>query len=475
MSDRERPQDPPSESEMGRLRRAKDEALDRLLRIPGVHTVGVGYKRRGGEVTDELSVVVYVDRKQPPDEIRAEWLIPREIRFFLESAGEETVVSTDVVERPRAVEYPHLANGALETRVRPVPGGRSIQGGSGGGTLGGWMWDDLNDAPVLLSNNHVLGSTVGANVYQPWGSFAAADQIADNVRTGSMDATIAAPTDSSHVVYEIEGVGPAVYETATAVLNMQVEKSGATTEHTTGYVVAVNLTKNHLGSTNDFEVMPDTGQSKFAYFGDSGSLIVERTHPTGASWKRVVGLLWGGDPPVGNAYGHQIVDVFADLDLTTICAGAVAEIFDSLFAASFALEPALRVPPVDLVRDRPRPWPPRIPRHRGFARELEARIKRSDRGSRIAKLVQRDRVAVAQLVVARDSRRVLEAGIGPFLDGLWSASEVMDKQVTDEDVARFSRALTTATRGRRDLEELAEEAKSLLDELPGRTLGEVLR
>ncbi len=482
MPEKDRDYETPSADEMAQLNRAKETALDRLLSIPGVHTVGVGYKRRDGRVTDELSVIVYVDQKLPREEVRPEWLIPPEIRFFAESQTDESVVSTDVVERPRAVEYPHLANGSLAGRVRPVPGGRSIEGALGGGTLGGWVWDDINDGPVLLSNNHVLGGTAGSNVYQPWGSTAVADQIADNVRTGTMDATIAAPTDIDHVVYEIEGVGPAVYETTVAVLNMPVEKSGATTEHTTGRVVAVNLTKAHLGSTNDFEVDPDAGQARFAYYGDSGSLIVERTHPDGANWKRVVGLLWGGDPSLGNAYGHQIEDVFADLDLTTVCAGLIAQLIDSIFASSFAAvqpprafalaEGRFQTELPAAIRRRRLPW---AARHHGLAREVEERIRQTKRGRKLADLIQRNRVGITQLAHSPKSRRVLEAGAAPFLQGLWSADEIVDRQVTDDDVARFNRALAAAAERRPELEELVAEARSLLDELPGRSLGEILR
>jgi hypothetical protein len=465
MSESKREYKTPSDAQMAQLTRAKEAAMDRLSRIPGVHTVGVGYKRRGDKVTDQLSVIVYVDHKLPPEEVERRWLIPSEIRFPWEKG--EGVVATDVVERSRAVEYPHLADGALAGYVRPVPGGYSIEGSQGGGTLGGWVWDDLADRMVLLSNRHVLGSAVGANVYQPWGTTAPANQIADNVRTGTMDATIAAPTDPNHAIADIEGVGLAVFATTTAVLGMPVEKSGATTEHTTGTVVAVNLTKPaHIGSTNDFEVAKDAGQARFAYYGDSGSLIVERTPPSGIA-KRVVGLLWGGDPPLGNAYGHQILDVFADLNLTALCQGTVASAFDSMFAGEFAVVP----PPPIPHRRHPLPWP----RHRGLAREMEARLKQTKRGEKLAELVHRNGVGLAQLVMDPPARRVLEAAAAPFVGGLWSVGEVLDREVTADDVARFRRALATAAERVPDLEELVAEARSLLDEVSGRSFADVLR
>lgn len=492
----------PSAAEVEHASAAKAQVEADLFAVPGVHTVGIGYKRVGGKLTDEVAVVVYVDQKVPVDQLAPGWLVPRSIEVW---GADREPVQTDVVQRPRAVEYPHLPDGSLATRVRPVPGGRAIEGGLGGGTLGGWVWDDLNDGPVLLSNNHVLGGTVGANVYQPWGSTAAADQIADNVRTGALDATIAAPTDPNYVVYEVEGIAPGVYEITEPVLGMRVEKSGATTEHTTGTIVAIDLSLGHRGSTRDFEMLPDEGQLRMAYYGDSGSLVIECDHPEGAAWRRVVGLLWGGVPSEYNAYAHPISDVFADLDLTTICSGLMSQLLDGLFARDrrdrgFAARPAddlvgsepvhrpvpavkpSRVWPPQLrepMRDRPlrpRSWAERVrlPRHRGIAREVEAAIKETSRGREIAALVQEHRVPLARLAATRKHRRVVQEALEPFMDGLWSASEVLDRPVTAEDASRFARAAKTLDEVP-DLSGVSEYARKLLDSVEGRTLRDVLR
>jgi hypothetical protein len=479
MGDEKRRLRTPTDDEKRRLERAKAQAVDYLFGIPGVHTVGIGYKRRGGSLTDELSVVVYVDHKLVRDKVAPKWLVPSEIRVQTEE-GEE-VIPTDVVERPRAVEYPHIPDGSLDDHVRPVPGGNSIEGSLGGGTLGGWVWDDVNDQVVLLSNRHVLGTAVGANVYQPWGTTAAANQIADNVRTGTLDATIAAPVGDGIVNFNIEGIGPAVFARTEAVLGMAVEKSGATTEHTTGTVVAVSLSLGHAGSTNDFEVDPDPGQDRFAYYGDSGSLIVEETPPDGGTVKRVVGLLWGGLPSAGNAYGHQINDVFADLGLTALCEGTVAEAFDSMFASQFArpsrelvgagareaLRVAATVRPVRGLIQRPA--------HRGLAREVDQLIAQTARGKKLSELVHRNGVGLARLAIEPASRRVLEAAAAPFVQGLWSAKEVLERPMTEEDVERFKRALDVAVEQIPDLRELIDEAHSLLDSAAGRSFGDVLR
>lgn len=468
----------PSDLDMERLRRAKASVVDRLMRIPGVHGVGIGFRYVGGVRTDEPAVVVYVDEKVPRQQLDPARLIPPEIRVYTERPDKEEIVRTDVIQRPRPVEYPHLGDGTLDDRVRPVPGGYSIQGANGGGTLGGWVWDDLNDEPVLLSNNHVLGSTAGANVYQPWGSTAAADQIADVVRTGTIDATIAAPTASSVIRYEIAGISPAVYEVAEATLGMDVEKSGATTEHTTGTVIAVDI-NSHYGHPY-FDIERDPGIDRFAYYGDSGSLVVERTNPSGANWKRVVGLLWGGIPSERNGYAHQIQDVFANLDLKTICAGLIEAFIDGLGGGR---EMARAGAPTEEAADavwgrrphgprRPTWWP--RPDDRGFARDIENRLMTTKQGQRIAEAVHQSRVGLLLAFLDTDVRRAASRALGPIRDDVWSVDELFERPLSSDDVARLRRLVDGTRRHHEGLGELVPLARALLDKAEGRRLSELL-
>ena len=144
----------------------------------------------------------------------------------------------------------------------------------------------------------------------------AGDHFADVLRTGTLDVTIAEPINDNDVELKIEGVGPAVYEVTDATLEMLVEKTGQTTGHTVGEVVLIDDESDHYGSTVDMEVDTSSPGTRFADYGDSGALIVERNHFDGEEWKRIVGLLWGGDPHAENAYARHIDDIFADLNLT---------------------------------------------------------------------------------------------------------------------------------------------------------------
>jgi hypothetical protein len=54
--------------ELENVTRARDAAVDRLMRIPGVTGVGVGHRVVGGERTETLAIVVYVSQKRDDPE-----------------------------------------------------------------------------------------------------------------------------------------------------------------------------------------------------------------------------------------------------------------------------------------------------------------------------------------------------------------------------------------------------------------------
>jgi hypothetical protein len=283
------------------------------------------------------------------------------------------------------------------------------------------------------------------------------------------------------IQYEIEGVGPAVYEITQPVLNMQVEKSGERTEHTLGYVSMVNYNSGRYGSTNDFEVLPDVAGTRFAYYGDSGSLIVERTNPSGAEWKRVIGLLWGGDPggdpPIGNAYAHVMEDVFVDLDLTTVCAGIVESIIEDIFSYSHeGFSEEYRMPqPVEIEERRPRrEWFPGRRFYRKIARDFEKQLVNYKRGRVISELFYENRVQLINMFTNRDVRRALYASVTPFVKGAWTTSEILRKVVTDNDADRFERFLNIVEEQQPNMKKEMNFAKELLEKARGNRVIEIL-
>ncbi len=63
--------------------RAAERVLDRVrsqwLRRPGVTAVDVGFRFRGGVMTDELAIRVHVRRKLPAEALPAHELLPESI------------------------------------------------------------------------------------------------------------------------------------------------------------------------------------------------------------------------------------------------------------------------------------------------------------------------------------------------------------------------------------------------------------
>jgi len=74
---------------MEAIRRVKEAHEQRLLSLPGVTGVDIGYKIVNGQKTNEQVIRVYVEEKKNEDELPAEQIIPKEIEG----------VKTDVIQR----------------------------------------------------------------------------------------------------------------------------------------------------------------------------------------------------------------------------------------------------------------------------------------------------------------------------------------------------------------------------------------
>ncbi len=446
------------------IRELKDALRDELLSHPDVHSIGIGYRKRGGQRTDELCLIVTVQKKLPENALSAGRTIPKELHYFSKLRDRDIGVPVDVEESGIAEPYAcGSCTSDLESRVRPVPGGYSISGAFTG-TIGGWVWDNINDQIVLISNNHVLGGAVGTDVLQPGAGDGGvpADRIADVVRTGSLDATIAAPVNADDVKLEIECSTPAVYEIIEPALDMQVEKVGQTTSLTCGTITEIAIDRGHYGSTNDFRVDTDDPAIRFAYYGDSGSLIVERNNPSSeASWKRVVGLLWGGVPSEYNAFAHTISDVFADLDLTTVCSGLVSELLTSSMAASSSFA----------VKSKQR----RRKLTKSFSRALEERIAKSSTGKQISRLMRSYRADLTNLIFSNDGRQAFEVALSSIFVGKVTTQEILAHTLTEQDILNFARLLKVMQENRPRMTPALALAERLLKRAEGNTIESLLK
>ncbi|MFC9815927.1 hypothetical protein ACFVJM_28150 [Streptomyces virginiae] len=303
------------------------------MRLPNVNGVGVSHKIIDGQRTDTVGVVVYVDRKEPSTNLSTLQRVPKELSIY-----EESVV-TDVVES--AIPFTCQFDFA---KYRPVPGGCMIEGSLGMGTAGGVFYDRrASNAPVLLTNNHVLtGQTLhkppdNPTVLQPWGAFSA-DQIGNVGRIVPMDL---APLGANYayecavdaaIVSLLPGIQPQLsileiagkqpFNALPPFLGQRVLRRGITTRLQSGTVETIGLEaiggnpggkRIRMGVGNTlFSIRSDPGQ-KAAQSGDSGSLVVDNAAARG--------LVCLTDSQLGGlTYACDLLTVLGLIDISTACA-----------------------------------------------------------------------------------------------------------------------------------------------------------
>ena len=290
-----------------------------LLRDPNVVGVGVGTKCICGEDTEKICVVVMVAKKERRTHIAPDRLIPSTL-----PVGEGIEVETDVIETGH---HHQLANTA---RIRPAKPGTSL--GSvliTAGTFGGVVIDNKSQKPVILSNNHVLAANnqaaIGSDIVQPGpidGGVSPGDKIATLTRfvkivkeptTNLVDAAIATPVNDgdidnaplngvpkpgpdfpavgllwggnstrsnfspmSSVLSELDVSMPAKDSVKAPSPGLKLQKTGRTTEKTTGTIQEVNVTLKvfipEIGGTAIFRDQFTT--TSMSQGGDSGSVAV---------------------------------------------------------------------------------------------------------------------------------------------------------------------------------------------------------
>ncbi|RME35541.1 MAG: hypothetical protein D6793_07130 [Thermoflexia bacterium] len=68
-----------NQAELDRVRAVKTAYERELMRKPNVVGVGIGFRQRSGELTDELAIIVSVTHKVPMEDLAPEDRIPSEI------------------------------------------------------------------------------------------------------------------------------------------------------------------------------------------------------------------------------------------------------------------------------------------------------------------------------------------------------------------------------------------------------------
>jgi len=389
----------------------------RLMAIPGVLHVSVGLKESNEKIVGEqLCIRVYVKEKRAHNEIPITELIPTEIN------GIPTDVNT-------VGEFEFQID---NTRYRPIKGGiqvtnRIIDVNDAGtntqisrGTLGCIAIDNTDNAPVMLSNWHVLCANTGKNgdkVFQPAPTSLPPVSLLDlplppaddtdkigivrrNKVNDKVDAAIASVDVSScchccgiHYTNEINGLSVAgrpprntIVGDERAVSGMTVFKVGQSTLRTEGVVVDDNhpsFSITREGSTYSF-----TGQIAirnvdnslpFSNHGDSGSVVINLEN-------KIVGLIFaaGRNVPV-----HGVQQPFVSIanhigDVLTALNIRIKYSPDVVTVAGAILED---VPPD--IQEAPIPEPYRV---------LRERLQRHENTARILEIGQLHRDEIVYLV-----------------------------------------------------------------------------
>ena len=302
---------------------------DSLLKLRNVEGFGIANKITDGEDTEELGITVFVSQKLPKELLQKEEIVPASIGNHptdVIDTGGEIMALPELAARPPALTRSELANQPaltersedvtielLRERVRPVEGGYSV--GHYQITAGTYATAVRDAQPFpgvplryyVLSNNHVLANSnnarIGDPILQPGpfdGGVVSRDTIARLSRwvtiqfgptaTNYVDAAIA--EGQFHVLdREIYWIGYVRGAIAPAV-GLIVQKTGRTTNHTTGRITAINATVNvNYGGGQVARFVNQIVTTNMSAGGDSGSLLLDLEN-------RAVGLLFAGSSAV---------------------------------------------------------------------------------------------------------------------------------------------------------------------------------
>ena len=130
---------------LSRARALKPRIARELRGYPNVTGVGVGYRRVRGRRTDQVCIRVYVRRKLPRNELRAQDVLPEAVEG----------VPIDVIEARFKAHQDGVEN---RQHFNPLVGGIIIGNPASDsfGTLGVSVFDNVLGEDMILSNWHVL-------------------------------------------------------------------------------------------------------------------------------------------------------------------------------------------------------------------------------------------------------------------------------------------------------------------------------
>lgn len=303
----------------------------------------IGTKITNGIDTQELCLVVGVDKKITEEQLDPNDIVPKTLK---------NGVKTDVVIHPRIFAMTGCNEDPTQ-RVRPIRGGVSaIREGQTACTLGCIVKDSLDKKLVGLTNNHCAGivynplyatpsngvlNSTGDNNFQPsvydggtsgdiYGSVKRVHPIAFGSATGNyVDASISS-INEINPVHDILNISeePLAFELNKNAYSQSIPvfKNGRTTCYTSGmkanYNINVNVRYANPATNNETALFLDqiyiSGSNQFSNGGDSGSVIVSNI----SGEDKIIGLLFAGGEDGNGGYitiANHISDVAQTLNI----------------------------------------------------------------------------------------------------------------------------------------------------------------
>lgn len=305
------------------IKKIKRDADEKLLSIPGVHSLAIGRKIKDGKQTDEIAIRVYVKKKKEKREISDNQVIPENING----------VSTDVIEQ---ISHEGTAQSGHDTTQYPelrvgVNLGCHIGTRYEAGTLTAIVFDKNNQF-MALSARHVLSASRHWIKGDPIFHIAESQNIVASLYDAELyevdstrypiDAAVATINDPTKIKCQIVDLGWSISGTMhedelhnkfAEEKKIHVQKRGITTGITSGTIEEINAgprtmnyptlgdnppTKVTFPTNSLIQIASDSG-GNFSEGGDSGSLIVDDS-------KMAVGSLIGGIDGTNKSVANHI-------------------------------------------------------------------------------------------------------------------------------------------------------------------------
>lgn len=291
---------------------------------PGIQGLGIGEKITCGKRLKEVVLKVYVEKKLPESQLKDSVVVPEEVKI----EGLSKPIPTDV----QAIGKVELEQNT--TRERPLIPGYSIGHLQiTAGTLG-CLVRRKGDRKTLyvLSNSHVLANEglaqKGDKIVQPGpidGGSAPGDvvggledfvpfQFTSVGFPNLVDAAIAKLRANIKAVSAIRLIGVPAGVSTTLRRNMQVQKTGRTTDFTIGVITDINYRlpmsyKKPGGGTGRVGMRDQVLCTRYTAGGDSGSAVLNMN-------KEVVGLHFAGSP--SSSIFNKISNVLVALNIEIV-------------------------------------------------------------------------------------------------------------------------------------------------------------